>query len=255
MKNLFRTTVVMFVGLLWCAHPALAGKPVEWPISNHLTVDITEFGGISKITEGGKLVTANGQIFVHKPGKEGVIFQGSGFVSGNEVDLKHTDDEVTAHGTLLMDKSGTAKAVEYTVTYKKIADGVMQVRGEVTYLTDSSWSIPAQFSLAFPFAQYTDAQFITLDHESTERTYEIGGSTIKFTGFGFKSATLTKGKQSITIEPVGERSVINFQDSRAWGGDYLRVDFSMKQVWKTPFEFKAGTKQSFEAKLTFKNER
>lgn len=248
-----RLHLIVLLTLLGVAPSLFAAGRVEWSLGGSLTMEFTEYGGIAKVTSGGKVIVGNSQIFLHKPGKEGVIYQGSGFVVGGAADVKRTDSEVVATGSLLKEKTAEAlKVADYVITYKKVTDGVVQIRVEVTYLVDSSWSIPAQFSLAFPFADYAVAQFVTTDHESTERTYELA-APVKFTGYGFKSAVLTKGTQSVTIEPMGDTSAINFQDSRAWGGDYLRVDLMARQEWKTPFVYKAGTKQIFEAKLSIKS--
>ncbi|PAW79497.1 MAG: hypothetical protein B9S32_02865 [Verrucomicrobia bacterium Tous-C9LFEB] len=252
--NSLRLRLIVLLGLLGTALPLVAASRVEWPLGGRLTLEITEFGGIGRLSDAGKVIVGNSQIFLHKVGKEGVIYQGAGFVAGGAADIKRTDTEVVATGSLLKEKSADApKVADYVVTYKKVTDGVVQVRVEVTYLADSSWSIPAQFSLSFPFADYAGAQLVTLDHESTERTYEFGSAPVKFTGYGFKSGILTKGSQSVTIEPMGDTTAINFQDSRGWGGDYLRVDLMARQEWKTPFTFKAGTKQSFEAKISIKS--
>lgn len=226
-----------------------AADKLEWSLGKQAKVEITPFGGLARVTDGGKLVIGSSQIYLHKTGKGGVIYQGSGFVAGGAAEIKQTDAEVVATGSLLDERSANApKVADYVVTYKKVADGVFQIRVEVTFLKDGEWGIPPQFSLSFPFAEYRGAEFVTTDREGTERTYVFEDKPVKFESYGFQDATLTKGGVQIKIEPVGN-SVINFQDSRSWGGDYLRVDATQKQKWETPFAFKSGTTQSFEVRV------
>jgi hypothetical protein len=144
------------------------------------------------------------------------------------------------------------RQIEFSETYRKIADGVFLLHIEATFLTDASWSLPLSYELRFPVADYDGGRCLLVDQDGGEATYSMEAGAFPMKGATARKAAFSKGTWSVIVEP-SEETMLSILDSREWGDDSLIVRASAKQPWLAPFSYPAGTKQTFEAKITFKN--
>ncbi|GEM_PF-4236879 len=257
--SLFRFIILIFIVLSF-ACVGQGAVPVVLDLGNGVDVALNPFGAIEKISTPGTSLVARSQIFLQK--QKGTIYQGAEYVPESELKISSTKEETKVQGVLLGEQSQNAeKVATFSVSYKKLANGVLGLTAEITYLTDASWQIPAQFTFTFPLpvdkapteSDYSGASIVVVDHENTERSYKVSDKVLAFTGYGFTSASIEKNGRSVTVQPQSN-TVLSLQDGRSFGANYLKVSLAARQPeWKSPFAFAAGTKQSFSGNVTFQS--
>ncbi len=244
------------VGLFFGAGRIEAQEVTQWPLSDAVNVFFHKFGGIASVdvAEGRLLGQSQLSAVLDPAGVDRIaLFQTWGSVAGDAVEIDEERDSVTVKGALGGEKTPEVpRWIEFSESYKKIADGTARLHVDAEYLADATANEPVSYWLRFPAADYDGGQCDLVDKDGAESSLAITGETLaELSGFLATKAVFSKGGWAVTVESDPD-TVLSVLDSRAWGGDGIIIKIWEKQPWNPPFSYAKGTKQSFGAKISFK---
>ncbi|MFA7343101.1 MAG: hypothetical protein WC003_02240 [Terrimicrobiaceae bacterium] len=246
------TWLPLLIGALALIVRLPAAETTQWPISDAVNVFFSQLGGIASVEVADGKLLGKGHLIASKisAGGDGIpLYQGWGSVAGDRVEMKDGAGEVAVAGALGGGKTAEApRQIEFTESYKKVADGVFLVHVEATFLTEASWSQPLSYELRFPAADYEGGSLLLVDQDGVEKTYPTDAGALPSKGATARKATFSKGAWGVIVEP-SEETGMNIFDSREWGDDSLLVRVGARQPWLAPFSYPVGTKQTFEVKV------
>lgn len=254
-KRIVQVFALIITSIFICLGRTSAQETTQWTLSNGIHVYFNQFGRIDSVgVSDGKLI-GQGQlvaVLLSAGDIKTPLFQAWGTVEGDKVDMENTGETVTVKGVLGGQKTPDApRKIEFTESYKKIADGVLLLHIEAIYLADVTSPEPLSYRLTFPVADYTGGACMLVDQDGVEKTYPIAVEALPLKGESPRSVRFSKGAWSVTLESVGN-TALSVLDSRAWKGDALIVKAWTKQPWNTPFIYATENKQAFDVKITFK---